>query len=160
MPAAYLAAAERGIRTRATRGLHDGWPLVDVKITALDGKTHSVDSSDQAFATAGAMALEEACTAGGRVLLEPVLDVEVLVPPVHLGAVLGDLATRRARVTGTDPSADGGPTRVSAEVPEAEALRYAATLRSLTHGTASFSRRPLRYEPVPPQARARVLTGA
>ncbi|MDP9408165.1 MAG: elongation factor G-like protein EF-G2 [Actinomycetota bacterium] len=159
VPAAYLAAAERGIRARAARGLHDGWPLVDVKITALDGKTHSVDSSDQAFATAGAMALEEACTAAGRVLLEPVLEVEVRVPAVHLGAVLGDLATRRARVTGTDPSPEGGPIVVRAEVPEAEALRYAAVLRSLTHGTASFSRRPLRHEPVPPQARERVLAG-
>jgi elongation factor G len=157
IPAGYLAATERGLRAQAARGLRAGTPLVDVRVRVVDGKTHSVDSSDSAFATAGGMALREACTDAGVVLLEPVASIRVAVDPAQLGAVLGDLAARRGRVSGTEPDPEGGPTVVTAEVPEVELVRYPVDLRALTHGTAAFTRSPLRYEPVPESLRERLL---
>jgi len=152
VPAAYVAAVEKGVRATAARGLRAGVPLVDVAVTLVDGRTHAVDSSDAAFAVAGGLALREAAADGGTVLLEPVARVRVLVADGDVGAVLGDLAARRGRVTGTAPADTPGPARtvVTAEVPEAALVRYALDLPALSHGTGSFSREPLGWEPAPP----------
>lgn len=136
------------MRAQLRRGLGDGHPVVDVRVTLVDGKAHSVDSSDAAFQTAGALGLREAAAAAGVTLLEPLDEVAVTLPDEHLGTVLGDLSSRRGRVLGTE-AGDGGSTVIRAEVPAAELLRYAVDLRSLSSGTASFTRRPARFEPVP-----------
>lgn len=125
-----------------------GYPLVDVRVTLVDGKAHSVDSSDTAFQSAGALALRDAATQTTVRLLEPVALVGVLVPDEYLGSVLSDLSVRRARVLGTEP-AGPGQSLLHAEVPELELARYAVDLRSLSHGTGSFTRSPLRYDPMP-----------
>jgi elongation factor G len=149
VPGQFHGSVEKGIRSQADRGISGDRPLVDVHLTLVDGKSHSVDSSDAAFQAAGALALRElAATAGTRVL-EPWCEVDVVVPGEYVGAVMSDLSGRRARVTGSEADPVGDRTTVRAEVPEVELLTYPGVLRSVTHGTGAFSRRPLGYEPAP-----------
>ncbi|MEU0161741.1 elongation factor G-like protein EF-G2 [Streptomyces sp. NPDC006261] len=155
VPRQFIPSVEKGVRAQAARGLSAGHPLVDVRVTLLDGKAHSVDSSDAAFQTAGALALREAAANARIQLLEPVCEVTVLVPDDYVGPVMSDLSGRRGRVAGTEQS-PGGRTLVRAEVPEAEIGRYALDLRSLTHGTGRFDRTHARFEAMPPQLSDRV----
>ena len=155
VPRQFVPSVEKGIRAQAQRGVAAGHPLVDVRVTLLDGKAHSVDSSDAAFQTAGALALREAAADAKIHLLEPVAEVSVLVGDDYVGTVMSDLSGRRGRVLGTEQS-PGGRTLIRAEVPEIEIGRYAIDLRSLSHGTARFSRRYARHEPMPQQIAERV----
>ncbi|MEU0767868.1 elongation factor G-like protein EF-G2 [Streptomyces albogriseolus] len=155
VPRQFVPSVEKGVRTQARKGVAAGHPLVDVRVTLLDGKAHSVDSSDAAFQTAGALALREAAADARIHLLEPVAEVSVLVGDAYVGAVMSDLSGRRGRVLGTEQS-PGGRTLIRAEVPEIEIGRYTVDLRSLSHGTARFSRRYVRHEPMPPQVAERV----
>jgi elongation factor G len=148
IPNQYVLSVQKGVRAQMERGIQQGLPLVDLRVTLLDGKTHSVDSSDAAFQTAGALALREAAAAGRTTFLEPVDEVLLIVLDEHLGTVLGDLSGRRGRVMGTEAGA-AGRTVVRAEVPAGELLRYAIDLRSMSSGTASFTRHFARYEPLP-----------
>ncbi|MEV6911635.1 elongation factor G-like protein EF-G2 [Amycolatopsis sp. NPDC051071] len=148
VPHQFIPSVEKGVRAQAQRGLVDGYPVIDIRVTLVDGKAHSVDSSDAAFQTAGALALKEAAAAGKIALLEPLEEVAVKLPDEHLGTVLGDLSSRRGRVLGTE-SGEGGRTVIRAEVPAVELLRYAIDLRSLTSGTATFTRKHARFEPMP-----------
>ncbi|MCB5182619.1 elongation factor G-like protein EF-G2 [Streptomyces antimicrobicus] len=150
VPRAFIPSVEKGVRAQAAKGVAAGHPLVDVRVTLVDGKAHSVDSSDAAFQTAGALALREAAAEARIHLLEPVAELSVLVPDAHVGPVMSDLAGRRGRVVGTEP-APGGRTLVRAEIPEIEIDRYAVQLRSVSHGTGRFDRTYLRHEPMPPQ---------
>ncbi len=149
VPAQYHGSVEKGIRAQCTRGVDGDRPLVDVAFVLVDGKAHSVDSSDAAFQSAGALAVRALAAAAGTRVLEPWCEVEVVVPGGHVGAVMSDLSARRARVTGTDADPDRDRTTVRAEVPEVELLGYAGALRSVSHGTGSFTRRPLGHEPAP-----------
>jgi elongation factor G len=149
VPSQFHGSVEKGIRTQAQRGISGDRPLVDVHLTLVDGKAHSVDSSDAAFQAAGALALRELAAAAGTRILEPWCEVQVVVPGDYVGAVMSDLSGRRARVTGTQADPVRDLTTVLAEVPEMELLTYPGVLRSVTHGTGSFSRRQLGYEPAP-----------
>jgi elongation factor G len=122
--------------------------VVDVRVTLVDGKAHSVDSSDAAFQTAGSLALKDAAANARLRTLEPLDEVVIDIPDDHLGTILGDLSGRRGRVLGTEPG-DGGHTEVRAEVPASELLRYAIDLRSMTSGSGRFSRHFARYDPLP-----------
>ncbi|WP_200300610.1 elongation factor G-like protein EF-G2 [Streptomyces adelaidensis] len=155
VPRQFIPSVEKGVRTQAAKGVAAGYPLIDVRITLRDGKAHSVDSSDAAFQTAGALALREAAADAKIHLLEPVAEVSVLVGDSYVGAVMSDLSGRRGRVVGTEQSG-GGRTLVRAEVPEIEIDRYAVDLRSLSHGTARFGRRYTRHEPMPVQVAERL----
>ncbi len=154
VPTHFVPSVEKGIRAQLDRGLavaHDPavhHPVVDLRATLVDGKAHSVDSSDAAFQTAGAIALREAAAVCGTVLLEPLDEVAVRVPDEHLGAVLGDLTSRRGRVLGTG-AAGPGRSLVRAEVPCTELVRYAVDVRAMTSGTATFTRHFTRYEVAP-----------
>ncbi|MDX3546942.1 elongation factor G-like protein EF-G2 [Streptomyces europaeiscabiei] len=148
VPRQFIPSVEKGVRAQAAKGVAAGYPLIDVRITLRDGKAHSVDSSDAAFQTAGALALREAAVDAKIHLLEPVAEVSVLVGDSYVGPVMSDLSGRRGRVVGTE-QAGGGRTLVRAEVPEIEIDRYAVDLRSLSHGTARFGRRYTRHEPMP-----------
>ncbi|MEU4775867.1 elongation factor G-like protein EF-G2 [Micromonospora sp. NPDC023644] len=150
VPHTYVPSVEKGVRAQMERGLVAGHPVVDLRVTLVDGKAHSVDSSDAAFQTAGALALRDAAEKGEPALLEPVDEVVVRVPDSSVGAVMGDLSGRRGRVLGTeaDPEAEGR-TVVRAEVPATELLRYAVELRSMTSGTGTFRRHFVRYDPMP-----------
>jgi elongation factor G len=156
VPSQFISSVEKGVRAQLESGLDsDHIPLTDVQVTLVDGKAHSVDSSDAAFQTAGALAVKDAAASARPALLEPIATLEVTVPDAHVGGVLSDLSGRRGRVTGTepDPTAQVGMERttVHAEVPESELVRYAITLRSLTAGTGRFTRAFSRLELVPAQ---------
>ncbi len=149
VPVAFHSSVEKGVRAQADQGVHAGRPLVDVEVVLVDGKSHSVDSSDAAFQAAGALALREAVAAAGVRVLEPVCAVEVTVPSSYVGHVMSDLAGRRAHVTGSETDAvHEDRSVVRAEVPEAELARYAIDLRALSHGTGGFTRRHLRHDTV------------
>jgi len=151
IPGTFVASVEKGVRSQMLKGVSAGFPVVDIKVTLVGGKTHSVDSSDAAFQAAGALALREAAAAAKIQLLEPVSSVVISVPDDYVGAVMSDLSGRRGRVTGTT-AAHGEGTDISAEVPDQELLRYAIDLRALTAGTGRFRRSFLRHEPLPKQA--------
>ncbi|MEU7768752.1 elongation factor G-like protein EF-G2 [Nocardia sp. NPDC049190] len=153
VPRQFIPSVEKGVRAQAARGVAAGHPLVDVRVTLYDGKAHSVDSSDAAFQTAGALALREAAAAAGIDLLEPLAEIWVIVSDDYVGPVLTDLSSRRGRVLGTEPHGTGR-TRVHAEVPELELSRYAIDLRSLSHGSGDFTRTYVRHEPMPGQLAA------
>jgi elongation factor G len=159
VPRNYIPSVEKGVRAQMEKGVHAGYPVVDLRVTLFDGKSHSVDSSDFAFQMAGSLALREAAAAAKVVLLEPIDEISVLVPDDFVGAVMGDLSSRRGRVLGTD-TAGHERTVVKAEVPQVELTRYAIDLRSLAHGAASFTRAFARYEPMPESAAAKVATTA
>lgn len=155
VPRQFIPSVEKGVRAQMEKGVHAGYPVVDIRVTLLDGKAHSVDSSDFAFQMAGSLALREAAAATKVALLEPIDEISVLVPDDFVGAVMGDLSSRRGRVLGSD-TAGNERTVVNAEVPQVELTRYAIDLRSLAHGAASFTRSFARYEPMPESAAARL----
>jgi elongation factor G len=149
VPSQFHGSVEKGIRAQAERGVSGDRPIVDVHVTLVDGKAHSVDSSDAAFQAAGALSLRELVASAGTRVLEPWCEVEVSVPAEYVGAVMSDLSGRRARVTGSEAATDRDRTTVRAEVPEVELLAYPGVLRAVTHGTGAFQRRPMGYEPAP-----------
>ncbi len=148
VPRQFIPSVEKGVRAQMEQGVLAGYPMVDIRVTLFDGKAHSVDSSDMAFQKAGRAGLRDAAEKAGVLLLEPVDEVSVLVADDYVGAVMSDLSSRRGRVLGTEP-VPGGRTLVKAEIPELEIIRYAIDLRSMSHGTGSFTRSYLRYEPLP-----------
>jgi elongation factor G len=156
VPRQFIPSVEKGIRAQMEKGVAAGYRMVDVRVTLTDGKAHSVDSSDMAFQVAGGLALKEAAKATTVHLLEPVDEIAVLVADGYVGAIMGDLSGRRGRVVGTEPVGTGR-TLVRAEVPQIEITRYPIDLRSLSHGTGTFTRHHLRYEPMPTQLSAKVI---
>lgn len=136
IPAGLIPAVEAGIEESMARGGRHGYPLVDIRAVCVDGKHHSVDSSELAFKMAGAVALRQAIDEVGVNVLEPISEIEVTVPSDRQGNVLGDLNARRAKVLGT--GTDGGNTIIHAHVPTSEITRYAIDLRSMTGGLGSF----------------------
>ena len=155
VPRQFIPSVEKGVRAQMDKGVHAGYPVVDIRVTLVDGKAHSVDSSDMAFQMAGGLALREAAAAARINLLEPVDLITVRVPDEFVGAVLGDLSARRGHVLGTE-QADESHNVINAEVPQVALTRYAIDLRSLTHGAATFTRMFARYEPMPESAAAKV----
>jgi len=143
----YRPAVEKGIREQMDKGVLAGYPVVDVRAILFDGKEHPVDSSEMAFKLAGSEAFKKAASDAGIELLEPVMEVEITVPVEFTGDVIGDLNTKRAHVHGMEPM--GGSTVVSAEIPQAEILRYATDLRALTQGRGSYMARFSHYQEVP-----------
>lgn len=154
VPRQFIPSVEKGVRAQMDRGIC-GYPMVDIRVTLLDGKAHSVDSSDYAFQLAGSLALREAAAAASVNLLEPIDSVHIVVPDEMVGAVMSDLSGRRGRVLGTDTAGDSC-TGIDAEIPEIELTRYPIELRSLSHGAGSFTRSFARYEPMPEAVAARV----
>ncbi|MBX0301443.1 elongation factor G-like protein EF-G2 [Cryobacterium sp. 1639] len=148
VPGHYISSVEKGVRAQMQRGVAAGFPVVDIRVSLVGGKAHSVDSSDAAFQAAGALALREAAAASRIQLLEPVSMVTITVPDAYVGPVMTDLSTRRGHMTGTTSIGDEH-TEISAEIPDAELLRYAIELRALTAGSGSFRRSYLRHDPVP-----------
>jgi elongation factor G len=158
VPRQFIPSVEKGVRTQMERGVAAGYPVVDIRVTLTDGKAHSVDSSDMAFQIAGGLSLKDAAEKTQVLLLEPVLDLAVMVADDYVGAVMSDLSTRRGRVTGTEPVGNSGRTLVRAEVPEIEVTRFAIDLRSLSHGTGTFTRTYSRHEPMPQHVAQKVLS--
>lgn len=159
VPRQFIPSVEKGCRGQLEKGVLAGYPMVDVRITLYDGKAHSVDSSDMAFQSAAALALREAATEATVQLLEPVDQIAVTVADDSVGAVMADLRGRRGQVHGTEPCEVEGFTTVRAEVPQHELSRYPIDLRSVSHGTGSFTRSFVRYDYMP-AASAREIIGS
>ncbi|MBI4493957.1 MAG: elongation factor G [Chloroflexi bacterium] len=147
VPRQYIPGVEKGVRDALGQGVLAGYPVVGVRVSLVDGKYHPVDSSEQAFRIAGALGFKAAAAEARPILLEPIMEVEITVPDEFTGDVMGDLNSRRARVLGMNPS--DGTTTISAYVPQAEMLRYATILRSLTQGRGIYAMRFASYEEVP-----------
>ncbi len=147
IPREYIPAVEKGIVEASQNGLLAGYPVVDFRVTLVDGSYHDVDSSEMAFKVAGSMALKDGLAKAKEVLLEPVMAVEVVVPEQFMGDVIGNLNSRRGKILGID--ARGGAQVVSAQVPLANMFGYSTELRSMTQGRASYTMQFSHYEQVP-----------
>ena len=157
VPRQFIPSVEKGIIAQMQRGVRHGHPVVDLRVTLVDGKSHSVDSSDMAFQSAGALALREAAESAGVTLLEPYDEITVMVPDDLVGEVMSDISARRGRLLGTDKVGDDR-TLVRAVVPQTELVRYAVDLRSATHGAGTFTRTFAHHEPMPEDVAKQVPT--
>ncbi len=155
IPRNFIPSVEKGVRKAMEEGFLAGYPLVDIRVTLYDGSYHPVDSSDIAFQIAGSMALKKAVEQAGSIILEPIMEVEIIVPEEFMGQVTGDINSRRGRVLGME--AKGKNQLIKAQVPLAEMYRYATDLRSITGGRGSYSMRFSHYEPVPPQIAQQII---
>jgi elongation factor G len=147
VPTEFVPAVEKGIEEALETGVKAGYPMVDVRVTLVDGKHHETDSSELAFKIAGSQAFKEAARRAKPVLLEPVMSVEVVTPQEFLGDVIGDLSKRRGRVSKQEPRSNA--LAVTATVPLAEMFGYATDLRSTTQGRANYTMQFEGYEEVP-----------
>jgi elongation factor G len=148
IPREYIGPIEAGVREALDGGILAGFPMVDVRVTLVDGSYHEVDSSEMAFKIAASMTLKEACRKAGPVLKEPVMAVEVVTPEQFLGDVIGDINSRRGRIEGMEPGS-GGIQAIKAQVPLSELFGYVTALRSLTQGRADPTVEPSHYDEVP-----------
>lgn len=159
IPNQFIPSVEKGVRKTLEEGVLAGYPFVDVRVTLYDGKYHDVDSSDIAFQIAGSMAFKDATTEAGLVLLEPIVNLKVHVPEEQMGDIIGDMNAKRGRILGMEPQGNG-TTVVVAQVPQAEVLRYASDLRSMTGGRGTFEMTFSHYEEVPPHVTEKVVAQA
>ncbi len=157
IPQEFIPAVEKGIREALGRGILAGYPLIDLKVTLFDGSYHEVDSSEFAFKIAGSMALQEACQKAKLVLLEPVMNVQVIVPPDFLGDVTGDLSSKRGKIKSMGER--GNVRVIDANVPLAEMFGYSTSLRSMTQGRGSFNMEFSHYEEVPQSVAQNIIEG-
>jgi elongation factor G len=155
VPREYVPAVQKGVVEASQQGILGGYPVLDVKVALFDGSFHEVDSSEMAFKVAGSMAFKDGARRAGAVLLEPMMDVEVVVPEDYMGDVIGDLSGRRGKVSNMDDRA--GAKVIDAKVPLAEMFGYATELRSMTQGRATYTMHFAHYEKVPQNISEEVL---
>ena len=158
IPRQYIPAVEKGVVERMSKGVVAGYPVVDAKVTVFDGSFHTVDSSEMAFKIAGSLGFRKAALEARPVLLEPIMELEIVVPEDSVGDIIGDLNSRRGRVLGVE--ARGRSQIVKSLVPLAEVLRYSSDLRSITSGRGQFTMRMASYEEVPAAIAEKVIAGA
>jgi elongation factor G len=147
IPKEFIPAVEKGVEEAMKGGVVAGYPLVDIKVTLYDGSYHDVDSSEMAFKIAGSMAFKEACNKANPRLLEPIMDVEVVVPEEYMGDIIGDLSARRGRIGGMFTRSEARV--IAASVPLSEMFGYATRMRSISQGRAVYSMQFSRYETLP-----------
>jgi elongation factor G len=158
IPHTYRPAVEKGIREAKVKGYLAGYPVVDFRVRLVDGQYHDVDSSEMAFKIAGSLAFKDAMANAGPTLLEPIMKVEISSPEDAMGDIMSDLSQRRGRPQGMDTA--NGMQVIKANVPMAEMLDYAPSLRSMTQGRASFHMEFSHYEEVPKQLQERIIQAA
>ncbi len=147
IPRQYIPAVEKGVSEAMIGGALAGYPVIDVRVTVVDGKYHEVDSSEQAFKIAASKGFKKGVLESNPILLEPIMDMEIIVPEEFMGDVMGDLNARRGRISGMDSK--GNSQFIKAQVPMAEVLKYASDLTSMTSGRGMFSMQFSHYEEVP-----------
>lgn len=158
IPHQFIASVQKGVEKTMVEGAVAGYTVVDIRVTLTDGKFHAVDSSDMAFQIAGSIGLREAIQDAGVALLEPIMNLEVMVPDAYLGDIMGDLNSKRGRIQGTE--AIGGRQLVKAAVPMTEVARYAIDLRSMTGGQGTFRSTFSHYEEVPSHLTDKIVAEA
>ncbi|MEG6614531.1 elongation factor G [Pseudoclostridium thermosuccinogenes] len=157
IPKEYIPAIDAGIQDAMNNGVLGGYPVVDVKVTLVDGSYHEVDSSEMAFKIAASMGFKEGCKKADPVLLEPIMKVDVFVPDEYMGDVMGDLNSRRGRIEGMESVS--GVQNIKAYVPLSEMFGYATTLRSRTQGRGTFTMQTSHFEEVPKSIQEQILNG-
>ena len=155
VPKNYIPAVEKGVNEAKLEGILAKYPAVDVKVTLYDGSYHPVDSSEMSFKIAATQAFKKGLTQGQPILLEPIVNMRILVPDAFTGDVIGDLNSKRARVLGMNP--ENGMNTIDAQAPQAEVLRYAIDLRSMTQGRGTFTTEFSHYEEVPAQIAQKII---
>ena len=155
VPRQYIPAVEKGLQEAMSEGVLAGYPVVDLRATLVDGSYHTVDSSEMAFKIAASQALKKAFEQADPILLEPILEVEVIVPDEYMGDVMGQITAKRGHVLGMD--SDGGLQHLRAHVPQAEMFHYATELRSITQGRGRFTSQVDHYAEVPHQVAEKVI---
>jgi elongation factor G len=155
IPREYVPAIDKGVKEAMTSGTLAGYPVVDIKVTVIDGSFHEVDSSEMAFKIAGSMAFKDACKKACPVILEPIMKTEVIIPEEYMGDVIGDLNSRRGKIVSMDSK--NKVQHIKANVPLAEMFGYSTSLRSLTQGRGNYSMEPLHYEEVPKQIADKIM---
>ena len=158
VPQQFIPSIEKGIVKTMSEGVLSGNPMVDVKVTLVDGKFHAVDSSDMAFQIAGSLALKEGVEKAGVALLEPVVQLAVVVPDSFTGDIMGDFNSKRGKIQGIE-QIGGGKQLINAVVPQAEVARYVIDLRSMTGGRGAFTMTFSHYEEMPSQLASKVIEG-
>ncbi len=156
IPTGFIPAVEKGVVEAMQEGVVAGYPVKDVRVRVYDGSYHTVDSSEMAFKIAGSVAMKEAMSQAGPVLLEPIMTATITAPEDTVGDVIGDLNSRRGRPLGMEP-VGAGMTEIKAEVPMAEMLSYAPDLRAITGGQGEFTMEFVRYEEVPSHLASKVV---
>ncbi|MBS1706013.1 MAG: elongation factor G [Armatimonadetes bacterium] len=156
IPKEYIPAIEKGVREALGQGVLAGYPVVDVKVTVVDGSYHDVDSNENAFKQAGILGFKECMKKASPIIKEPIMHVEVTTPEQNVGDVVGDINSRRGRMEGME-QALGGVTVINAHVPLSEMFGYVTTLRSLTQGRATPNVTPSHYEAVPPSIAQEIM---
>ena len=159
VPRQYIPAVEKGVRETLVGGVLAGYPMVDVKVTLYDGSYHSVDSSEMAFKIASAQAIKKGAMQAKPVLLEPICNVEVIVPEGNMGDIIGDLNTKRGRIQGMEPIGKGLGI-VRGQVPQSELFTYSMNLRSITQGRGNFDMSFSHYEEVPQRMAEEIIASA
>jgi len=159
IPRQWIPSVDKGIREAMAHGILAGTTVVDFKATVYDGSFHTVDSSDMAFQLAGRLAFKAAAEKAGPVILEPIMDLEVIVPEEYMGDVIGDLNAKRGRIAGMEPM-PGGKQKIKATVPQAEVLRYSIDLRSIARGRGRFSSQFDHYEEAPAHVAQQIIAEA
>ena len=159
IPRQYRPAVEKGIVEAMKKGVLAGYPTIDVKATLYDGSYHPVDSSEMAFKVAGSLAFKKGATEANPVLLEPIMDIEVIVPKEYMGDIIGDLNSKRGRIMGMEESPTGKQV-IKAKVPQAEIFKYAIDLRSITQGRGTFTVKFSHYEEVPANIAQEIIAQA
>ena len=154
----FRPSVDKGIRAKMVEGVLAGYPVEDVRVTLVDGKTHPVDSKDIAFQIAGRQAFQQAFLQAAPVLLEPIVNAEITVPAKAMGDITGDLNTRRGRIQGMDQFGDQQVIR--AQVPLAEMLTYSTQLRSITGGEGAFTMEFSHYDIVPANVQQQIVAAA
>jgi elongation factor G len=158
VPGKFIPAVEKGVIESMNRGILAGYQVVDVKVTLFDGKDHAVDSSEQAFKTAGSMCFRNVAREARPILLEPIVTATIEVPDQYLGDAMSDISGKRGKVLGMDAS--NGRQVINAQVPLAEMFRYSIDLRAITRGRGSFRMEVDHYEPVPSEIANKIVAGA
>ncbi len=158
IPRQFIPSVEKGVRKAMEDGFLAGYPIVDLSVTLYDGKFHPVDSSDMSFQIAGSLALRAAMEGADPYLLEPIMDVEILVPEAYMGDVMGDLNSKRGKPLGMEQ--EGSLQLIRAQVPLSEMFRYSIDLRSITGGRGTFRMSPSHYEEVPSHIAQKIIDQA
>jgi elongation factor G len=158
IPKEFVPSIEAGVKEAMENGIIAGYPMVGIGVRLLGGTFHDVDSSEIAFKAAASMALRDGAKKAGPVLLEPIMDVEVVVPEQYLGDVIGDLKAHRGHIEGIAPRSDGQI--VAASVPLGDMFGYATRLRSITQGRAIYTMQFAKYNPVPEDVAKKLMAGA
>jgi elongation factor G len=157
IPREFIPSVKEGVMGAAKSGILAGYPVTDIKITLIDGSYHEVDSSEMSFQMAAAIAFTDGLKKANSILLEPIMDMEIVVPEEYMGTVIGDLNSRRAKIISLSSRANVRVIR--AYVPLAEIFNYATALRSLTQGRASYTMEPSFYAEVPSHISEKIIMG-